>query len=241
MVEAGYRGVTFNLFTGIDQDVLDEGLHAHWPWESVMLYPVSTETVSFDKKQGFSVLTADGKKVQMDVLLSYHLEADKLPGLMARFRQQEWSEVSNEYLRVKLVSVIQSVTVKYSVVELYEAKRQAVASEIETVLARELKKEGIHIEDWAINDLRVDSQTQQLLQKLVESNIREQYILNETENKKRLASQKQMEAEARRKAILTEAKAEAEANRLVSQTLTPAFMRYQEMMQAKETAAKSKK
>ncbi|MFC7443128.1 SPFH domain-containing protein [Laceyella putida] len=233
MVEAGYQGVVFNLFSGVHPQVLDEGLHVHWPWEWVTLYPVSTETVSFAKGQALSVLTADGKKVQMDVLMSYHLEAAKLPGLMVRFRQRDWAEMGTEYLRMRLAMAIQSVVLKHSAVDLYVAKRRTAAAEIETEVTRELKKEGIHVEGLALVDLRVDARTQQLMQTLVESNIRHQSILRETENKKQLASQRRLEAESRREAMLIQAKGEAEANRLVNQSLTPEFMRYQKLLRNK--------
>ncbi|UWE02460.1 prohibitin family protein [Laceyella sacchari] len=233
MVEAGHQGVVFNYFSGVHPQVLGDGLHLHWPWESVTAYPVSTEMATFAKGQAVSVVSKDGQRVQIDVFMSYHLQPARLPGLMQRLHQEDWEDARQQILRGRLQAAMQTVALRHSVVSLFATQRETVCREIEAEVKRELAKDGIGLEGLALTDLRVDERMRQRLQKLVESDIEHQYILRETANKEQLARQRLNEAETSRKVTLIEAQGEAEANRLISQSLTPELMRYYQREQVK--------
>lgn len=235
VVEPGYKGVVFSLNGGLKQTVLDQGLRFHWPWESVTQYPVSTETVYLTKNPhegetrdgSIDVNTSDGKSVNVDVVYSYHMEPDKLPHIFTKFRRREAPDIEDTYMKIQLKTVMQSVTTKYSVLGVYSEHREEVTKEIEKNLGDILKKDGIILESFSLSDVRIDSNTLKTIQAIADAQNRQEYLKREEANKKQEVINNKIEAEGKKQVAVIQAQGQAEANRILEQSLTPAIVQYE--------------
>jgi regulator of protease activity HflC (stomatin/prohibitin superfamily) len=235
VVQPGYKGVVFSLNGGLKKDVMDQGLNFHWPWESVTQYPVSTETVYLTKNphegtsldESLDVNTSDGKSVNVDVVYAYHMEPDKLPHIFTKFRRREAPEIESGYIKIQLKTVMQAVTTKYSVLGVYSEHRQEVTDEIYKKLASILAKDGIILESFSLSDVRIDPNTLKTIQAIADAQNRQEYLKREEANKKQEVINNTIEAEGKKQVAIIQAQGQAEANRILEQSLTPAIVQYE--------------
>ncbi|WP_164491815.1 prohibitin family protein [Staphylospora marina] len=230
IIEPGYKGVVFSLNGGLKDEVLDQGLRFVWPWENVTQYPVSTETVYLTKNSGegsdqsMDVNTSDGKSVNVDVVYSYHMEPEKLPHIFTKFRRREAPEIESGYIKVQLKTVMQSVTTRYSVLGVYTEHRQEVTNEIQKKLSEILAKDGIILETISLADVRIDANTLKTIQSIADAQNRQEYLKREEANKRQEAINNKIEAEGKKQVSIIQAQGQAEANRILQQSLTPSIV-----------------
>ncbi|WP_052807307.1 prohibitin family protein [Risungbinella massiliensis] len=233
IVEPGYKGVVFSLNGGLKKEVLDQGLniHAPSPFNKVYQYPVSTETVYMTKtaesNHSFDVNTADGKSVNVDVVYSYHMEANKLPHIFTKFRRQSHDQIEDTYLKTQIKTVMQEVTTSYSVLGVYTEHRSEVTKKIFEKLHSTLAKDGIILENFAMSDVRPDANTLKSIQSIADAQNRQEFLKREEQNKRQEAINNKIEAEGKKEVSIINADAQAEANRRLESSLTPKLVQYE--------------
>jgi regulator of protease activity HflC (stomatin/prohibitin superfamily) len=244
-VDPGYAGVQYNLFTGIQEETLPEGLRWHAPWINVYEYPVSTENVKLKGKSALQINTGDGKTVEADVSYAFRFENEKLSHVFKRFRRQSAEEIADGYMKTMLLDNTQNVSTKHSVLEVYSQEREAISKEIRQKLTDLFAKDGIVLEQFAIVDVRPDKETKKILARISEAeatkeaiireraNVEEQNKNIEQQNKNdKLAAEGQKQvaivnAQKAAETIRIEAEAQAKANQDLAKSMTPALVQYE--------------
>jgi regulator of protease activity HflC (stomatin/prohibitin superfamily) len=243
VIQPGYKGVQFSLNGGLKSDVLKQGLRWHAPWVDVTQYPVSTETVYLTKKatknspgnESFDINTSDGKSVNVDVVYSYHMEDAKLPHIFTKFRRKEANEIEEGYVKTQIKTVMQEVSTRYGVLAMYAEQRDKATKEMETELARVLKKDGIILESFALSDVRPDARTLESLQQIADAQNKNEYLKRQQKNEEQQmindkitadnkAQVKVINAQAEAKETQIKADAQAAANAKLEKSLTPAII-----------------
>jgi regulator of protease activity HflC (stomatin/prohibitin superfamily) len=252
-VEAGYAGVQYSMFGGLQKEVLPEGGHIHWPTTNVTQYPVSTETVALrNPKKGedrednsLQVNTSGGKTVAADVRYAYKFEGNRLPEIFKRFRRQDAEWVAENYIKQIILDTIQAQTTKHSVLAVYADQREEITASVKKTLVKTLAEDGIIVEKFTITDIRLDSKTQKILQQVTDAenqrvvlqraqenlreeakNIEQQKLNDKTaaEGDKAVAI---VNAEKKAQQLIIEAQGQAEANKKLEQSLTPEIVQYE--------------
>ncbi len=85
-VPVGYCGVVYNMSSGVDGEILEQGWHLVSPTKKVTLYSVGLEQsylTSEDKgdspkNESFNIPTSDGKTVKVNLEFSYKFDRDKI-------------------------------------------------------------------------------------------------------------------------------------------------------------------
>ncbi|MCY9737533.1 prohibitin family protein [Paenibacillus alvei] len=228
-IEAGYAGVVYNTNGGIEDQTLPQGWHWIWPWKKVIEYPVSTETVYLTKvdqddskgDQSFNVSTSEGKPVSVDIMYSYHMEPDKLPKVFTKFRGAPSSAIEAGYIKSTMKAVIQGVTSRYGVLDIYGEKRGEITEKVYTELSKRLDEVGIALETFSFGEIRPDDNSMLAIQAKVDAQQKLQQYETEKAQAQVLADKARIEAKGNADRAVIEAEGKAQANAKIKQSLTP--------------------
>lgn len=241
-VTNGYVGVIYNpLKGGVQDNVLTQGFNFKSPFAKVTEYSVATEQfyLSADKKEGdeednsFYVSTSDGKSVKVSIEYSMKFDSEKVANVFKRFRGQPSDYIFDTYVRGKIKTYVGEATSKYSVLDLYGAKRQEINGAIFKHVKTQFAKDFIIVDSTNLTDVQVDGATRNAIQQRVtaQQDLEKEKILRDKAVivAEKLKIEAEGRANARAQEILISAKAQAEANRLQTQTLNDLILRKMEI------------
>ena len=242
-VDAGYVGVVYSPSQGISEETLSAGWHLISPLKEVSKYTVALEQayLSNDAREGskgddsFSVVSKDGKNINVDVEFSYRFDIERIPDIFERFRGQSGKEIEESYIRGKVKAWASEATSQYAVIDIYSDKRAEVNASAFQHIREKFEEYGIIIESFNFSRIGLDDQTAKAIQERVNAQQELEKKKIEVENTKLEAERKKAEAQgeadkllieatAKGDAMLIQAQAEAEANKLLQKTLTPEML-----------------
>lgn len=245
-IPAGYVGVVYNMNGGISNKTLTQGFHIISPTQNVTTYSIGIEqsylTASKDgdsnDDESFEVPSNDGKGLTVDMTFTYRYDADRVADTFTRFKGQSGKDVKNSFIKPNIMSWTKEVTAKYSVIDLLGDKRATLNSELTDYLKQKFEPYGIVIESVSLINIDPDEETRSAVQKKVNAQqdlelakIEQQTANVNAEKEKEVAitkaNQEKETAQINAEAKLIEAQAQADANRLISHSLTPELIRQQ--------------
>lgn len=207
-VGAGERGVKFSSFSGTDlSTTYEEGFHVHAPWTEIVSYEVRVQ----ETLEPIVALSNNGLSISMDISVRYRPIPDELPQLHTTYGQDYYRRMIQPGLR----SVAREVVGRYTPEELYSTKRTELQTGIEAGVRSGVEGDHIEISAVLIRHVELPQQIQTAIEnKLEEEQEAERYEF--TIQKERL--------EAERKQI--EAEGEARYQRIISESLSPQYLRF---------------
>lgn len=190
------------------------------PWQSFSNWDLFSQELSYsnDGSTNYSggevngpqitSSVANGAQVNLDLSVVYSIDPESITELYKKYRTQE--NFTKQVIENAVRSATRTVPSQYSAVDFRGEKRGDAQDQITTALEDKLKPFGVKIEVVNLQEIRYTEDVENSL-KAVE-----------------VANQKQAEAEANLRATETsaqaqvvEAQAAADANRLLSESLTP--------------------
>lgn len=210
-IDAGHEGIKFNLAgssKGVDDVALVSGWVWYLPWATgIYEYPTFAQTIDY---KAFEVNSKDGTKFVIDPSLIVKIKDGKSPIIFKKYRK-DLDSVINGSLRIYVVDTARNVFNKFTADSIV-SNRSLVDKAFDEQVRRAFDKEGFQLEQLT-------------------PGIKYPKSYEEAINAKNKAIQDQMRvsneiavAEANAKKIIVQAQAEAEANRLKTQALTPAIL-----------------
>ena len=202
-IDPGEKGVLFRPFgEGLMKDQLfDQGFHIIAPWNKMFIYDVRIKE-DFEKMQ---VLSKNGLQIEIELSYLYSPIIERIGYL----HDEVGTDYLNRILKPQIRSATREVIGKYLPEELYSTQREAIQTEIFDQTAASAKAKNVAIDAILIREVRLPL----TLQEAIERKLKEEQSSLEYEYK--LTREKQ---EAER--IIIEANAKAEANRILSSSLT---------------------
>ncbi len=203
-IGAGQSGVLYSTFGGgvvTDQPPLGEGFQIIAPWNKVIIYEVRQQEL-FEKMQ---VLSSNGLEIQLEATAWYQPEFDKL-GLLHKKRGENYVE---SVIQPAIRSAARSVVGRYTPEQLYSSKRDVIQEEIYTETKKILDNQYIQLNEILVRDVTLPPTIKDAIERKLKQ---EQEAL---EYEFRIAKAKK-EAEKQ----IIEAKGKADANRILSASLT---------------------
>jgi regulator of protease activity HflC (stomatin/prohibitin superfamily) len=207
-IDAGHEGIKVNMY-GTDKGVSDVVLVTGRVWynpftEDVYEIPTYVQTADYE---AFTVNAKDGSVFVVDPLVSYKVTAGKTPDIFVKYRKGV-DEIQNTVLLTYTRDAFKNIFNRYPTDSIL-SKREQFDREVTALLTEELEKEGFHVEQLTFGMQYPESMTNAI-------NAKNAAIQNaqKAENELRVA-------EANAKILVTNAKAQKEANDLLQQSLTP--------------------
>lgn len=225
----GYCGVQYSMNGGIKDEVLTQGWKIVSPTVKVKEFTVANEqlVLSKDERDGsetdesFNVATADDASISISFQMAYRFIQEDLVDTYKKYRGMSGEEIVNSRVRSVLKSKISEVTTDYTMMDIYSGNRSEINKKILEHLNKEFKGVyGIEVIQADIIDVHPDEQLQQTIDNRVRALQKKQQAQAEQETAKVEAETALIKAQNAADIKLTQAKAEAEANRVISESIT---------------------
>lgn len=230
-VPEGQVSVVYTPANGADR-VLDAG----WHWFEIGLfeetqdYPTRITIV----KDNLSVTTSDGKKITMPVRYEMKVDKSKVLSIFKELGSQDIETIQEGYLYQKLFKAGREVVSNYSVIDIYGTKTSEASAQVTDKFADSVDEMGFIITDVTLGTPELDEATQQAIDARVQAAQELEKLNLEKQIATEQAEKKRIEAQGVADAAIETARGEAEANRLLSESITP------ELIQLKTAEARMK-
>ena len=235
-INPGSVGIVIHkLGGGVDHTPLGPGLHFRNPLiTSIEEYPVYMQTLiltrgSTDGSAGndeINVNSVEGQPVSLDVSLSFELDPARTPTLYQTFRT-DITAIQHGYVKQAIRQALQEVVGSEEIAAILGPKKAEVVARTQALISERLSQYGFMVKQFTVNEIRAPGS---VMEAINTKNVMQQQALtaqNELQKNMYQAQGDSIKAAGRAKAILAEAQAQAEANRLLAQSVTPTLVQYE--------------
>ncbi|KQC29163.1 prohibitin family protein [Flagellimonas eckloniae] len=203
-IGSGEAGVLYKTFGGgvvTDEPALGEGFHLVAPWNKVYVYEVRQQEV-FEKMQ---VLSSNGLEIKLDASAWFQPKY----GDLGKLHQEKGESYVDRVLLPTIRSAARSVVGRYTPEQLYSSKRDAIQQEIFEETKKIVDGQYIQLNEVLVRDVTLPP----TIKEAIERKLKQEQESLEYEFRLVTASK---EAEK----VRIEAQGKADANRILSASLT---------------------
>jgi prohibitin 1 len=203
-IDAGEAGVLWKRFAGgvvTDKPPLGEGFHLVAPWNKVIIYEVRQQELTEKMK----VLSSNGLDIQLEATAWFQPEADKL----GKLHQTKGINYLDRVLKPAMRSAARSVVGRYTPEQIYSSKRDAIQQEILDETRKIVENQYIQLNDILVRDVTLPTAIKDAI---------ERKLGQEQESLEYKFRIEKAQKEAQKQII--EAQGKADANRILSASLT---------------------
>lgn len=203
-IGSGQAGVLYRTFDeGVvtDEPPMGEGFHIVAPWNKVFIYEVRQQEV-FEKMK---VLSSNGLDIQLDASAWFEPKYE----FLGKLHQEKGETYVQRILLPTIRSAARSVVGRYTPEQLYSSKRDAIQNEIFEETKKIVDEQYIQLNEILVRDVTLPNTIKEAIERKLKQ---EQESL---EYEFRLVTAKK-EAEK----VTIEAQGKADANRILSASLT---------------------
>jgi regulator of protease activity HflC (stomatin/prohibitin superfamily) len=235
-INPGHVGILIHRAGGgVDRTPLGAGLHARNPLlNSIVEYPTYMQTLVLTKNttegsQGndeINVNSVEGQPLSLDVSMSFELDPMRVPRLYETFRT-DVATIQHGYVKQAIRQALQEVAGELPIADIIGPRKADATNRARVLLEQRLSPYGIEVKQFTINELRPP---QTVIEAINTKNVMQQAALtaqNELQKNTFQAQGDSIKAAGRAKAITAEAEAQARANQLLAQSITPTLVQYE--------------
>jgi regulator of protease activity HflC (stomatin/prohibitin superfamily) len=232
-VNPGYVGIVIRRAGGgVDPNPLGPGLHLRNPLTTgIEEYPVFMQTLVLtrrgdDGNDEINVNSVEGQPVSIDVSMSFELDEAKVPALYQTFRT-DIERIQHTYVKQSIRQALQEVIGSEEIANILGRNKAEVVNRTQRLLVDRLSPYGFEVKQFTLNEIRAP---QAVMEAISTKNVMQQQALtaqNELQKRTFQAQGDSIQAAGRAKAITAEAEAQAHANRLLAQSITPTLVQYE--------------
>ena len=231
-VNPGYVGIVIHRAGGgVDPRPLGPGLHLRNPLTTgIEEYPVFMQTLVLtregERNDELNVNSVEGQPLSLDVSMSFELDPARVPALYQTFRT-DIQTIQHGYVKQAIRQALQEVVGREPIADIIGPKKAEAVARAQQLLMTRLSPYGIEVKQFTLNELRAP---EAVMQAINAKNVMQQQALtaqNELQKNQFQAQGDSIKAAGRAKAITAEAEAQARANQLLSQSITPTLVQYE--------------
>jgi regulator of protease activity HflC (stomatin/prohibitin superfamily) len=240
VVGAGHVGVKINMTgdnRGVGQIPLVTGYVFYNPLtQRVFEYPTYVQTAVWtrDPHEGsalneeISFNTKEGLGITGDISLSYQLDALKVPAFYVKFRSDDLTAFTHGFMRNVARDAFNEVGGKYAVEEVYGPKKDEFLRSVREQINAQMAPFGVELQQLGfVGAPRLPSLVTEALNQKLEA----QQIALKTQNEV-------LTAQAEAQKAVAKAKGEAEANRVLTASLTPTLLEWRRLQITEQAVAR---
>ncbi len=208
-IHAGEGGVLWRRFGGgvaVDEPPLSEGFHIIAPWNRVQVFELRQQEY-FDEMK---ILSSNGLDIELDASLWYQPEAENL-GKLYKTKGVNYLE---RLVRPALRSATREVVGRYTPEEIYSSKRDVIQNEILIETKKILKDQYVQVNKVLVRDVTLPPN----IKDAIERKLRQEQEALEYEFRL-------VKAEKEAEKVRIEAQGKADANRILSASLTDKILK----------------
>jgi regulator of protease activity HflC (stomatin/prohibitin superfamily) len=217
-IDQGHVGVVYNPNGGVEKEVLTPGWHVVGLFKKVIEYPTRTQTTD---AKNIELASSDGKGITIDFTYNFSIDATKVVGIFNKFGPIKVDDLKSGYIKSRLKNAARKEVSQYSVLELYGSKSSEIAVKIQDDFTKDVEDLGIQIEGLVLGRPHPDKATQAAIDATVKAKQELERKNTEVEIARKDAEKQLITAQGNADAAIATATGQAEANRLLEQSITP--------------------
>ncbi|MDE7424861.1 MAG: prohibitin family protein [Lachnospiraceae bacterium] len=242
-VPVGYEAIVYSMNGGVQNETLTQGWHVVSPMKQVKEFTIGNEQLILskdnrkgsEKDESFKVSTSDDASIAISFQMSYRFNPETLTDTYKKFKGMNGNDIVNNRVKAVLKSKVSEVTTDYSMMDIYSGNRSEINNKLTEYLNNAFAEEyGIEVLDASIIDVHPDKKLKTAIDSRVTALQKKQQAKAEQETVKVEAETKLIKAQNEAAIKIAKAKAEAEANKLLSESVT------QELIDMKTAEARLK-
>jgi regulator of protease activity HflC (stomatin/prohibitin superfamily) len=235
-INPGHVGIVIHRAGGgVDPQPLNPGIHMRVPFATgIEEYPVFLKTVVLARTSNegagsndeINVNSVEGQPLSLDVSLSFELDPARTPRLYSTFRT-DIEQITHGFVKQAIRQSLQEVVGTEPIADIIGPKKAEATTRTRVLIAQRLQPYGFEVKQFTINELRAPPA---VMEAINQKNVMQQQALtaqNELQKNTFQAQGDSIKAAGRAKAITAEAEAQARANQLLSQSITPTLVQYE--------------
>lgn len=212
-VPANTVGVKFSITDGVSRDNLKEGIHFKSVLDKVYLIDTKIQNVQLEK---VTAQTKDSQYLNFTADVKYRVSKENAQIVFKNF--ENLNRVQTSYIVPTVQRAIETVTVEYNIIDILGSKRSEVALKIDEKIKEKLLEVGLEFQSFTIVDADAGDAIEDAIRK-------ESIAKKEVEIARQNLEKEKVQAEIQ----ITKAKAEADANQILSEKLDDKILRKMEM------------
>ena len=204
----------------------------------VFVYPTSAKNIQLNGRSAVPFHSKEGTSYAAELLISFSLQAEHVPAFYEKFRSDDLRDFAEGFLRTAITASLQDIGSRYADEAIYTGKIADMLSQVQAQVNRTVRSVGVVVEQLAFAD--VPTPPEPVRTALADRMLAVQQALQaeaEARSTKSKMEQHVAAAERMAKAAIVKAKAEAEANRLLDNTLTPRVIEWEKLKRPGETCS----
>jgi regulator of protease activity HflC (stomatin/prohibitin superfamily) len=235
-INPGHVGIVIHRAGGgVDPHPLGPGVHTRVPFATgIEEYPVFLKTVVLARSNiegstsndEINVNSVEGQPLSLDVSLSFELDPTQTPKLYSTFRT-DIDQITHGFVKQAIRQSLQEVVGTEPIADIIGPKKAEATNRSRALIAQRLQPYGFEVKQFTINELRAPAA---VMEAINQKNVMQQQALtaqNELQKNTFQAQGDSIKAAGRAKAITAEAEAQARANQLLAQSITPTLVQYE--------------
>ena len=237
-VSVGNVGVVYSA-GGVEDRVLSQGWHFISPFKSVRQFPISQQQLVLSNNPGdynkeehpdWSIdAPANGGMVKINMTVNYNFIPDRVVEVYKQFNGMNGETIVESRVQNSIIAYVKEVTPRFSVMDIYSDKKSEVNEAITSYLNEKLTAEyGINVSSALVIDVQLDSALQQKVQAKEQAKQDAEIAELEKQTAEAQAETDKVIAESEAQVKVIEAQADADANRIIAQSITPELIQMTE-------------
>ncbi|GGC84501.1 SPFH domain-containing protein [Enterococcus wangshanyuanii] len=222
-IDNGYVGVRYSMNGGIKDNTLSQGVK-FVGLDKVIQYPIRLQTI---QAKDVSVSTSDGKKTTVNIKYDYKVDPTNASKMYKEFGNITSEDIEKGWLKSKLQKEAREVYSKYSLLNVLSGDSSKVEASLLENFSKAVEAKGFIVEDVTVGVPEVDSETQKSIDGIIRAG-------QDNEKAKLDAQTAKTKADSQAYQKVKSAEAEADANKKLSESITP------ELINLKEAEARLK-
>jgi regulator of protease activity HflC (stomatin/prohibitin superfamily) len=236
-VPAGQVGVKVYLLgdsKGVDNQILGPGRYFIGWNEDLFLFPTFTQNYTWDnikdssspEDESITFQDRDGLKVNSDIGIAYSFDPSKISNIFQRYRKGT-EELNQIVIRNAVRDALVSEASKMRVDEIYGPGKEQLIKNVEARVRSQFDPIGIKVERlyWT-GAFRLPDEVVNMINAKINASQKTLQKTQEVESAKADAQKAIEDARGRAESVLLEAEAQAKANKILSESITPELVKY---------------
>jgi prohibitin 1 len=223
-VPANSVAIVFDELSGVKQEIKSEGIHIKSIFEHYNIIPTDIKT---KEVKGLTGQTKDAQWIKIEMDVKYRVSRQNALKVFLDFRTLD--NVADSFITPIAQRSIESVTTKYNVIEVLGEKRNEVYTLIETEVKNRLAASGIEFVSLVLTDTDAGTAIEAAIEQEAVAKKAVETALQVQARAQIEADTKVIQAEAAARVAIIEAQAQADANILLSKSITPEILNRMEM------------
>ncbi|MCU0824913.1 MAG: prohibitin family protein [Leptospira sp.] len=221
VIGPGEVGLMFKPYgSGLSQKPYESSVQFYLPWNT--MYKFSTQWQSYKEK--VEVLTRDDLTIAVTADIIIRPKQNELYDLQMELGIDYYGKVVKPQFRTAIRNILSA----YNMVSISK-ETPNVSAQIKKSLIEKLKDKHVEIDDVIIDDVEYSPSILKAIEGKLTKQQEQEQMKFEINIAKKDAEIQAITAEGRAKAILLEAEAQAKAQKLISESLTPKYIQLKAM------------